>query len=286
MHGLSPFWTASCPGCPGIQTLGENLLYSHSVVSDSLRLHGLQHTRLPWPSPTPGACSNSCPLSQWCHLTISSSGVLFSCLQSFPASGSLPMNRLFTSGSQSWGCFKHLCQMREKELLAWVPLSAFPGSSPGIPLIPRSCCSPHCPHSTPVLPPSQFTPVLCFLSLHPQELGTETLGCCTDFQAVPGCGIRCKVSSVESILAQGERPQGPPTTLLNRVGSDPAETGILGLGLHRSVCRGLGATTESTTPGSPRGSCLQKGWLRAGVPPVCLPGQPAASVVSSDVARC
>ncbi|OWK00748.1 hypothetical protein Celaphus_00016554 [Cervus elaphus hippelaphus] len=57
-----------------------------------------------------------------------------------------------------------------------------------------------------------------------EELGTETLGCCTDFQAVPGCGISCKVSSVESILAQGERPQGPPTAHLNRVGSDPAET--------------------------------------------------------------
>ncbi|XP_055282145.1 copper-transporting ATPase 2 isoform X3 [Moschus berezovskii] len=57
-----------------------------------------------------------------------------------------------------------------------------------------------------------------------EELGTETLGCCTDFQAVPGCGISCKVSSVESILAQGECPQGPPTTHLNRVGSDPTET--------------------------------------------------------------
>lgn len=57
-----------------------------------------------------------------------------------------------------------------------------------------------------------------------EELGTETLGCCTDFQAVPGCGISCKVSSVESILAQGERLQGPLTTHLNRVGSDPTET--------------------------------------------------------------
>uniref|UniRef100_A0A3Q1LJK3 Copper-transporting ATPase 2 n=1 Tax=Bos taurus TaxID=9913 RepID=A0A3Q1LJK3_BOVIN len=57
-----------------------------------------------------------------------------------------------------------------------------------------------------------------------EELGTETLGCCTDFQAVPGCGISCKVSSVESILAQGERLQGPLTTHLNRVGSNPTET--------------------------------------------------------------
>uniref|UniRef100_A0A452FWS2 Copper-transporting ATPase 2 n=1 Tax=Capra hircus TaxID=9925 RepID=A0A452FWS2_CAPHI len=57
-----------------------------------------------------------------------------------------------------------------------------------------------------------------------EELGTETLGCCMDFQAVPGCGISCKVSNVESILAQGERPQGPPTAHQNRVGSEPSET--------------------------------------------------------------
>ena len=54
----------------------EFLLFSHSVVSNSLRLHGLQHTRLPFPSPTPGVCSNSCPSSRWCHPTISSSVVL------------------------------------------------------------------------------------------------------------------------------------------------------------------------------------------------------------------
>ena len=70
----------------------------------SLRPHGLQHTRLPCPSPFPGACSNSCPLSQWGHPTISSSVVPFSsCLQSFPASGSFLMNWLFTSGGQSIG---------------------------------------------------------------------------------------------------------------------------------------------------------------------------------------
>ena len=73
-------------------------------MSDSLRPHGLQHARLPCPSPTPGACSNSCPSSQWCHPTISSSGVPFSsCLQSFPASGSFPVSQLFTSGGQSIG---------------------------------------------------------------------------------------------------------------------------------------------------------------------------------------
>ena len=64
--------------------------------------HGRQCARLPYPSPSPGLCSNSCPLSQWCHSTISSSLVLFSsCLQSFPASGSFPVNQLFTSGGQS-----------------------------------------------------------------------------------------------------------------------------------------------------------------------------------------
>ena len=78
--------------------------FSHSVLSNSLRPHGLQHTRLPCPSPTPGAYSNSCPSSQWCHSTVSSSvGPFSSCLQSFPASGSFPMSQLFTSGDQSTG---------------------------------------------------------------------------------------------------------------------------------------------------------------------------------------
>ena len=70
-------------------------------VSSSLWLHGLQHARLPCPSPTPEAYSNSCPSSQWCHPTISSSVVLFSsCLQCFPASGSFLMSQFFTSGGQ------------------------------------------------------------------------------------------------------------------------------------------------------------------------------------------
>ena len=73
-------------------------------MSDSLQPHGLQHTSLPCPSPTPGAYSNSCPLRQWCHPTISSSVVPFSsCLQSFPALGSFPMSRFFTSRGQSIG---------------------------------------------------------------------------------------------------------------------------------------------------------------------------------------
>ena len=76
-----------------------SLQFSHSVMSNSLRPHGLQYTRLPCPSPTPGACSNSCP-SGWCyHPTISSSIVPFSShLQSFPASGSFPMSQCFAGG--------------------------------------------------------------------------------------------------------------------------------------------------------------------------------------------
>ena len=75
---------------------------SHSVVSDSLRPHGLQYATLPCPSPTPGAYSNSCRSRWWCHPTISSSVIPFSsCLQSFPASGSFPMSQFFASGGQS-----------------------------------------------------------------------------------------------------------------------------------------------------------------------------------------
>ena len=80
------------------------LLCCPSVVSDSLWPHGLQHTRPPCPSPTPRVYSNSCPLSQWCQTTISSSVVPFSfCPQSFPASVSFPMNQFFASAGQSIG---------------------------------------------------------------------------------------------------------------------------------------------------------------------------------------
>ena len=78
--------------------------FSRSVVSNSLRPHEPQHARPPCPSPTPRVYPISCPLSQWCHPTISSSAVLFSsCPQSFPASGSFQMSQLFTSGGQSIG---------------------------------------------------------------------------------------------------------------------------------------------------------------------------------------
>ena len=82
----------------------SSIQFSLSVVSDSLWPHGLQHARPPCPSPTPRAYSNSCRLSWWCHPTISFSVVPFSShLQSFRASGSFPMSRLFTSGGQSIG---------------------------------------------------------------------------------------------------------------------------------------------------------------------------------------
>ena len=78
--------------------------FSRSVMSNSLRPHGLQHARLPCPSTIPRAYSNSCLLSWWCHPTISSSvGPFSSCLQSFPASGSFPMSQFFKSGGQNIG---------------------------------------------------------------------------------------------------------------------------------------------------------------------------------------
>ena len=80
------------------------MLFSPAGMSNSLWPHGLQHTRISWPSPSPGACSNSCPLIQWCHPTIPSFAIPFSsCIQPFPASGSFLMSHLFTSGSQPIG---------------------------------------------------------------------------------------------------------------------------------------------------------------------------------------
>ena len=82
----------------------NSVKFSRSVMSDSLGPHGLQHARPHCPSPTPGIYSNSCPLSWWCHPTILSSVLPFSsCLQSFPASGSLPMSQFFASGGKIIG---------------------------------------------------------------------------------------------------------------------------------------------------------------------------------------
>ena len=82
----------------------SSVQFSRSVMSDSLRPHELEHARPPCPSPTPGVHPNSCPSSQWCHPTISSTVVPFSsCPQSLQASGSFPMSQLFASGGQSIG---------------------------------------------------------------------------------------------------------------------------------------------------------------------------------------
>ena len=91
-------WLLNNVGCT------VSVQFSRSVVSNSLRLHGLQHARPSCPSPTPGVHPNSCPLSQWYHPTISSSvDPFFSHFPSFPASGSFPMSQFFASGGQSIG---------------------------------------------------------------------------------------------------------------------------------------------------------------------------------------
>ena len=94
--------------------------FSHSVVSYSSWPHGLQHTRLPSLSPTPGACSNSCPSSQWCHPAISSSVIpLSSCFQTSPASGSFAVSQFFPSGGQSIEASASVLPMNIQD---WFPL--------------------------------------------------------------------------------------------------------------------------------------------------------------------
>ena len=96
--------TSQVASQPAHQALLSSVQFSLSVMSDSLRPHGLQDSRPPCPSPTPWVHSNSCPLSQWCHPTISSSVIPFSsCPQSFPASGSFQMSQFFASGGQGIG---------------------------------------------------------------------------------------------------------------------------------------------------------------------------------------
>ena len=96
--------------------------FNHSVVSNSLRPHEMQHARPPCPSPTPGVHPNLCPLSRWCHPTISYSVIPFSsCPQSFPASGSFQISQLFASGGQSIGvaASKSVLSMNTQD---WSPL--------------------------------------------------------------------------------------------------------------------------------------------------------------------
>ena len=96
--------------------------FSRSVVSNSLRPHESQHARPPCPSSTPGVYPNSCPSSWWCHPTISSSVVPFSShLQSFPASGSFPVNQLFASGGQSIGVLAS-ASVLPMNIQDWCPL--------------------------------------------------------------------------------------------------------------------------------------------------------------------
>ena len=98
------------------------LMFSCLVVSDSLRPQGLQHARLPCPSPTAGVCSNSCPLSQWClPATLSSIIPFSSCPQSFWKSGSFPVSRLFTSDGQSIGASASTSVL-STNIQGWFPL--------------------------------------------------------------------------------------------------------------------------------------------------------------------
>ena len=117
---------------PSLEVVGENLflvssglwllLFNCSAVSDSLRPHGLQHTRLLCPSLSPGVCSDSCPLSRWCHSTISSPVALFSsCPPSFPASGSFPVSLLFTSGGKIIGV-SATASVLPMNIQCWFPL--------------------------------------------------------------------------------------------------------------------------------------------------------------------
>ena len=111
----------------------SSIQYSHSVVSDSLWLHGLQHARPPCPSSTPRVYSNSCPLGQWCHPTISSSAIPFSShLQSFPASGSFQMSQFFASGGQNIGVSASasvlLMNIQDWSPLGWTDLHAVQGT--------------------------------------------------------------------------------------------------------------------------------------------------------------
>ena len=100
----------------------SSVQFSCSVMSDSLQPHVLQHTRPPCPSLTPRAYSNSCPLSWWCHPTISSSVIPFSSsLQSFPATGSFQMSQFFTSGGQSIGV-SALTSVLPMNIQGWFPL--------------------------------------------------------------------------------------------------------------------------------------------------------------------
>ena len=128
---MTPLDASSTPPKPSCAILQKSpVQFSHSVVSDFLWLHGLQHARLPRLSSTPGSYSNSCPLSRWCHPNMSSSVDPFSSrLQSFPASGSFPMSQLFASGGQSIGVSASVLPMNIQDwfllgLTGWIPCNS------------------------------------------------------------------------------------------------------------------------------------------------------------------
>ena len=105
---------------PNISVVSVQFSCSMLFMSDYVHSYGLQHARLPCPSPTPGAYSNSCPSSWWCHPTISSSVIPFSyCPQSLPASGSFPMSQFFASGGQRIGASAAVLPMNIQD---WFPL--------------------------------------------------------------------------------------------------------------------------------------------------------------------
>ena len=121
---LLPIWGSCQPSL--FQFFPPHFLFSsvkfgHSVTSDSLWPRGLQHTRPPYLSPSPGTCSNSCPSSWWHHPTSSSSVIPFSCFQSFPASGSFPMSQLFVSGGQNVGASSS-ASVLPMNIQGWFPL--------------------------------------------------------------------------------------------------------------------------------------------------------------------
>ena len=111
----------------------SSVQFSRSVMSDSLWPHGLQYARLPCSSLYPRVCSNSCPLSQWCHPTISSSVVpVSSRLQSFPASGAFPMTQLFASGGQRIGALASVLPMTIQDWFPWAQTGLISLQSKGL----------------------------------------------------------------------------------------------------------------------------------------------------------
>ena len=135
----------------GIAWSYGSVQFSFSVVSNSLWPHGLQHARPPCPSPTPGAYPNSCPSSQWCHPTISSSVIPFSfCLQSFPASGSFLTSQFFTSGGQNIGA----SASASVNIQGWFPLDW---------LVWSPCCPRDSQESSPAPQVESINSLVCLL---------------------------------------------------------------------------------------------------------------------------